>query len=216
VAPGEGARRPGHDGRAGDRIAAAGERLTARHGLIAARAGIGGFDVRRPRVRVALEDPGQAAFARGWLAALGARIAEGPADLTLRPAAEAAPRLALAPAETAWLGREGDGLALSVPRRFDGMVAACAALALPALAALSGGRARQQTRPVSRKIASAMGLSELVLLAEADGAWAPQPAGTVTLSGLAAAEAFAILPPDSEGLPVGAPLAAIPFDMPFG
>lgn len=216
VGPGEGTRRPGHDGRAGDRIASAGTRLATRHGLIAAEAGIDGFDVRCPHVMVSLEDPAQTAFARGWLAGLGARITGGPAQLTLRPTLDHAPRLALAPAETAWLEREGDRLVLTVPTRFDGMVAACAALALPALAALSGGRVHRETRPLSRKIASTVGLSELVLLTGTDGAWMPQPAGMVTLSGLAVAQAFAILPPDSEGLPAGAPLAAIPLDMPFG
>jgi hypothetical protein len=38
----------------------------------------------------------------------------------------------------------------------------------------------------------------------------------VTLAGLAAARAIAIIPPQSEGLPAGAPLAAQPLDLPFG
>ena len=41
-------------------------------------------------------------------------------------------------------------------------------------------------------------------------------AALISLSGLAAATAFAILPPDSEGLPAGAPLSATLLDLPFG
>lgn len=221
VSPGEGVRRAGHDGRAGTVIARAGTRVAPRHMLIAARAGIARLAVRRPRVAVALDDPAGAAFARGWVAALGACVVEGPAELILRTADDHAPRLALAPAETAWLARTegevgGAALILTVPARFDGTVAACLALALPALARLSGAAPVARTLPLARKLTSTVGLSEMVLLAEEAGHWLPQPAGTLTLSGLAAATAFAILPPESEGLPAGAPLAATPLDLPFG
>lgn len=216
VSPGEGVRRPGHDGRAGDLMIAAGTRLTPRHILIAAQAGIARVGIRQPRVAIALDDPAQSAFARGWVLAIGARVVDGPADLTLRTGSAHVPRLALAPAETAWLGRLGDALELTVPARFDGMVAACLGLALPALAQLAGTRAALRSRPLARKITSSVGVSDLVLLAEDAGQWLPQPAGTVFLSALATATAFAILPPDSEGLPAGTTLAATPIDLPFG
>jgi len=216
VSPGDGVRRMGHDGRAGEVIARAGTRLAPRHILIAVQAGIARVAVRQPRVAMALDGPARTAFARGWLSALGARVVEGPADLTLRPATDHAPCLALAPAETAWLARSDTGLVLTVPARFDGMVSACLGLALPALAGLAGAAPPARTLPLARKLTSTVGLSELVLLAEDSGRWRPQPAGLVTLSGLAAATAFALLPPDSEGLPAGAPLSATPFDLPFG
>ena len=216
VNPGDGVRRAGHDGRAGEVIAHAGTRLAPRHILIAAQVGIARIAVRRPRVAVGLNDPAQTAFAQGWVTELGACVVSGPADLTLRTATEHAPRLALAPAETGWLAREDAGLVLTVPARFDGMVAACLALGLPALARLTGATPLSRTLPLARKLTSTVGLSELVLLAEDAGQWWPQAAGTLTLSGLAAAAAFAILPPDSEGLPAGAPLAATPFDLPLG
>lgn len=216
ISPGDGVRRAGHDGRAGDVIARAGTKVTTRHVLVAAQAGIDRIAVRQPRVTIAVDDPAQSAFARGWVSALGACVVEGPADLTLRPTADHAPRLALAPAETAWLARTEAGLALTFPARFDGMVAACMGLALPALGRLTGAAPVVRTLPLSRKLTSTVGLSELVLLAEEAGRWLPQPAGLLTLSGLAAATAFAILPPDSEGLPAGAPLSATPLDLPFG
>ena len=216
VSPGEGVRRAGHDGRAGAVIARAGTRLAPRHLMLAAQVGIARIAVRQPRVAIALDHPAQAVFARGLLSALGASVVEGPADLTMHPATDPEPRLALVPAETAWLARGDGGLVLAVPARFDAMVAACLGLALPALARLTGAAPLARTLPLARKLTSTVGLSELVLLSEGAGQWWPQPAGTLTLSGLAAAEVFAILPPDSEGLPAGAPLAAIPFDLPFG
>lgn len=216
ISPGEGVRRAGHDGRAGEVIARAGTRLAPRHLLIAMQAGLARIAARRPRVAIALNDPAQTAFAQGWVTALGACVVSGPADLTLRSATEHAPRLALAPAETAWLAREDAGLVLTVPARFDGMLAACLGLGLPALARLNGATPAGRTLPLARKLNSTVGLSELVLLAEDSGHWRPQPAGLLSLSGLAAATAFAILPPDSEGLPAGASLSATPFDLPFG
>jgi molybdopterin molybdotransferase len=216
VNPGEGVRRAGHDGRAGAVIARAGTRLAPRHSLIAAQSGIARIAVRQPRVALALDDPALLAFAQSWFAALGACVADGPADLTLHATIDHMPRLALSPAETAWLARTDAGLVLTVPARFDGMMTAFLALALPALAHLSGTRPLSRTLPLARKLTSTVGLSELVLLTEHTGQWQPQPAGTLTLSGLAMASAFAILPPDSEGLPVGAPLTATPIEMPFG
>jgi len=216
ISPGDGVRRAGHDGRAGDVIARAGTRLAHRHLLIAAQAGIARIAVRQPRVAIALDDPAQTAFARGWLSALGVCVVEGPADLTLRPAPDHAPRLALAPAETAWLARTDAGLEFIVPARFDGMVAASLGLVPPVLARLTGAAPMVRTLPLLRKLSSTVGLSELVLLTEDSGHWLPEPAGLLTLTGLAAATAFAILPPDSEGLPAGAPISATPFDLPFG
>lgn len=216
VGPGEGVRRAGHDGRAGEAIAARGTRLRPRQALVAALAGIEAVAVRRPRVAVALADPAQAAFARAWAVGLGAAVAGDGADLTLRSATDHSPRLALAPAETAWLERTAGALVLTLPARFDGMVAALLALGLPALAALSGVAPCPEVRPLARKVASSVGMAELVLLARDGDGWLPQPAGTLTLSRLAAAGAFAILLPDSEGLPAGAPLAALSIDLPFG
>lgn len=216
ASPGEGVRRKGHDGRAGEVILRAGQRIATRHLLLATLAGIDSLAVRRPRVRIMLDDPRQAIFAQAWMQGLGAVITEDAPHLTLRPATDHRPRLALAPAETAWLECDGRALVLTVPIRFDGMVAACLALALPAMTALTGAAARPELRPLTRKVTSAVGLSELVLLSEDAGAWVPHPAGTLTLTALAAARAFAILPPDSEGLPAGASLAALPLDLPLG
>jgi molybdopterin molybdotransferase len=216
VSPGEGARRASHDGRAGDRLVAAGARFSAQHVLAAALAGIAEIPQRRPRVALALDDPAERAFVAAWLGGLGADLTDDRPDLTLRRSTDHTPKLALIPAETAWLSRSDGALVLDTPVRFDGLVTACLALALPALAQLSAARMRPRTLPLARKITSTVGLSELVLLGEDAGTWMPQPAGLVTLTGLASARAFAILPPESEGCAAGTPLAATPLDQPFG
>jgi molybdopterin biosynthesis enzyme len=216
VGPGEGLRRAGHDGRAGAVIARAGTRLHARQCLAASLAGIERCAVRRPRVAIALPDPRVVAFAAAWATSLGAELSGDAPHLILRPADDARPRLALAPGETAWLGREGGALVLSVPRRVDGMVAACLALGLPAMAALAGAGCVTEAGPLLRKAASALGLSDLVLLTSEGTGWRPAPPGSVTLAALAAAHAFAVLPPDSEGLAEGATLSATPLLAPFG
>jgi molybdopterin molybdotransferase len=216
LAPGEGARRAGHDGRAGAVIARAGTRLAARHVLAAGLAGVDRCTVRRPRVAISLPDPRLAAFAAGWMIRLGAQLTETAPHLILRPDAEARPRLALAPGDTAWLAAEDGALVLSVPRRFDGAIAACLALGLPAMAEVGGARALTEERPLTRKAASALGMTDLVLLTREGAAWRPAPPGSITLAALAGADAFALLPPDSEGLPAGASLAGIPLQSPFG
>ncbi len=216
VGPGEGVRRAGHDGRAGALIAAAGTRLGAHHRLAAELAGAERCAIRRPRVAVALPDPRRAAFASAWMAVLGAELSDDAPHLILRPATDPRPRLALAPGDTAWLERDGGALVLSVPHRVDGMVAACLALGLPAMVALTGAARQVEARPLLRKAASALGLSDLVLLTAEGGGWRPAPPGSVTLSALAAAHAFALLPPDSEGLPEGAVLDATSLVVPVG
>jgi molybdopterin biosynthesis enzyme len=216
VGPGEGVRRPGHDGRAGTRIAQAGARLTARAALVAALAGIEAVAQRRPRVQVALADPAQAEFAARWMQGLGARVVTDTPDLLLRATEMHVPRLALAPGDIAWLSRADGGLVLDLPHRFDGMVAALLVLGLPTLAALSGAVPRHDTRPLTRKVSSGLGLSDLVLLTDDAGGWCPAAPGHITLESLSQALAFALLPPESEGLPMGAPLAGVPLDQPFG
>lgn len=216
VSPGFAVRRAGHDGRAGALIAPTGAWLSERLCLVAALSGLRDCSIRRPRVAIDLPDPDQAAFAHRFLVKLGAQIVADAPHLILQPTRSTQQRLALSPAETAWLAHEQSALVLSVPRRFDGMVAACLALAVPAMAALSMTTALSAARPLGRKLASALGMSDLVLLSRQDDGWHPGPAGSVTLANLATADAFAIIPPESEGLAAGATLAGISLSSPLG
>jgi len=213
--PGEGMRRAGHDGRKGDVIARAGQRVGARLRLLAALAGVSELRVHRTRVHVA-HNVAQAGFIADWMQSTGAQVTDDTPHLIIRPAHTHQPRLALAPGDSAWLAREGEALVLEVPPRFDGAIAALLALGLPALAALTGTTPQPVTRPVTRKITSAVGLSELVLLTLSGSEGLPGPAGTLTLTALARADAFALIPPDSEGIAAGTALPALPLDNPFG
>ena len=212
VQPGEGIRRVGHDARHGDPIARAGERLTARALLVAQLAGLDQALLRRPRVQLALDCPDLAGFAAHWARAQGARIVEARPDLLLRVAASHAPRLALAPGEAGWIAREGAGLVIDLPPRFDAALAVLLALAQPALAALSGAALPQRPVVLTRKIASAIGQTELVLLRSDPEGWHPFAAGLVTLSALSQARAYALIPPEIEGYPAGATVPAHPLD----
>jgi len=221
VHPGEGVRRAGHDGRAGERLADAGTRVTATHLLLAELCGLATLPVRRVRVQVALDDPRLRDVVTAWLLGVCAPCcvdSSDAANLIIRTTADHSPRLALAPAETAWLERDARSgrLTLSAPARHDGLLSALLALGIPALAALLGTTPHQRVQPLTGKAGSTIGWSELLLLHDADASWSPAIAGHVTLRTLAAAQAFAVLPPDSEGCPAGAALAATPLLQPFG
>ncbi|HMC10714.1 MAG TPA: hypothetical protein VKH44_05470, partial [Pirellulaceae bacterium] len=91
-----------------------------------------------------------AAWMNERLLALGCVIAPEVAAsaLLIRDASGAEPRLALQPGETAWIELSPDGTVLvEVPRRFDGLMAAWAALVVPTIARLSGLEVQASRRP---------------------------------------------------------------------
>jgi molybdopterin biosynthesis enzyme len=205
-APGEGVRLAGHDARAGAPIAQAGAGLSAQSALVAGLAGLDAVPVRRPRV--ALDGVPQPGFIAHWVQAMGGAVGNDAPDLILRTAADHAPRLALAPGGSAWLARHGHALMLDLPPRFDAMLAALLALGGPVMAALSGRVEPLRPLRLSRKLTSAIGLTEVVLLTPTPAGWLPEPA--LTLSAMARARAFALIPPGSEGHPVGDTIPALP------
>lgn len=210
AAPGENARLAGQDLRAGAVLAPAGARVGSALALALARAGIASLAIRAPGVVIEGFDDGAADWLRTGVAALGGRMAadaETPA-MILSPA-DGSPRLALAPGETGWIEPGPDGAArVTLPARFDGMVAGFHALAAPVLSHWSGIAPRPVSLPLRRKLASRVGLTEAVLLAEADGEWLPLGIGEITLAGLGAARAIALVGPESEGLAAGSTHAA--------
>ena len=216
LAPGDGLRRAGHDGRAGARLIAAGARLTAGQVLAARLAGLEALPVRRPRVVLSVNAPALHGLVRSLACTAGAVVTDDAPHLRIIDGADHTPRLALNPGETAWLAQDGSSLTLTLPPRFDAALAALLALAVPALAVLTGRPPAAETRPLTGKLTSAVGVSELVLLERSGADWAAMPAGLITLTGIARADAFAILPADSEGLAAGSALQATPLDRPFG
>lgn len=218
VAPGDGVRFAGQDLAAGALLVPAGVPLAARHLLVLALAGIETIDVRHPLVRLPGEDwPGTT-----WLAtacrALGCGIAtpDEHADITLGWSDAQSPVLALNPGDLAQLRlAAGHPPAILLPHRFDGIIAAFFALALPLIERLADRRVATGGRPLTRKIASSVGIAEIALLRSVPEGYRPLAVGDITLAALAEADHIALMPPESEGAAAGSILTAWPLALSF-
>jgi molybdopterin molybdotransferase len=123
--------------------------------------------------------------------------------------ADIAHGIALQPGRTAAVGRIGKIPVVALPGAPDQALAAWWTLALPVLDRLSGLLQRQSfTLPLSRKIASSVGLAEIVLLKESAGAWTPLAVGELSLDLIARADAWLVVPGASEGFAAGTPVNA--------
>lgn len=119
--------------------------------------------------------------------------------------------IALAPGTTTAVGRLGPAPVIALPGAPDQALAAFWTLVEPVIDRLSR-RIRPPTRtlPLARKVASAVGVTELVLLRAADETWLPLAIGRFPLHRLAEAEAWLAVPGGSEGYAAGTTVAAIP------
>ncbi len=117
--------------------------------------------------------------------------------------------IALQPGRTAAVGRIGKTPVMALPGAPDQALAAWWTLALPVLDRLSGRRARQAVAlPLARKIASSVGITEIVLLERNDGGWMPLVIGEMPLEIIARADAWLAVPAGSEGFAAGTPVDA--------
>jgi molybdopterin molybdotransferase len=117
--------------------------------------------------------------------------------------------LALQPGRTSAIGRIGDVPVLALPGAPDQALAAWWTLALAALDHLSGRERRlRQTLPLARKVASQVGVAEIVLLERAGASWIPLAVGDLSLGTIARAEAWLVISGGSEGFAAGAPVDA--------
>ena len=247
VAPGHAMREAGEEIAADGLLVAAGDWLRGdRIGLLAL-AGVARVALRSPIVGVeaAADDPLGAMMSSLAETAGATRGGGDTADLTIvlgapghAGTAAAARRLAaggrllvhglaLRPGEAIGFGTQPRAgadarLVVIVPSRFDDAMAAWLLFVEPWLAQASGlaWPRRATTLPLSRRIASAPGLADLVLLrrggTEAAPLWDPIATGDLPWSAFARAQAFCVIPAESEGLPAGAPLTAMPFSQATG
>ncbi|MCA1452893.1 molybdopterin-binding protein [Bradyrhizobium sp. BRP22] len=112
--------------------------------------------------------------------------------------------IALQPGRTAAVGRLGATPVIVLPGAPDQAFAAWWALALPVLDRLTGRRPRKAlSLPLSRKIASLVGIAEFVLLERQRDAWMPLAVGELSLDAIARAQAFLVVPGGSEGFAAG-------------
>jgi molybdopterin biosynthesis enzyme len=117
--------------------------------------------------------------------------------------------IALQPGRTSAVGRIGKVPFVALPGAPDQALAAWWTLALPVLDRLSALRPRQAViLPLRRKIASSVGLAEVVLVEERDGHWLPLAIGELSLDAIARADAWLTVPGGAEGFAAGTPVDA--------
>jgi molybdopterin molybdotransferase len=117
--------------------------------------------------------------------------------------------IALQPGRTCAIGRIADIPVIALPGAADQALAGWWALALPALERLSGGLSRQPVSlPLARKVASSVGVAEIVLLQRAGDAWMPLAVGDLTLEIITRADAWLVVAGDAEGFAAGTPVGA--------
>lgn len=117
--------------------------------------------------------------------------------------------IALQPGRTSAVGRVGGAPVVVLPGAPDQAFAAWWTLVLPVLDRLSGRRPRRTLNlPLARKIASGVGIAEIVLLERKQGTWVTLAAGELSLDAIARAEAWLVVPGGSEGFAAGAPVEA--------
>jgi molybdopterin molybdotransferase len=117
--------------------------------------------------------------------------------------------IAQQPGRTSAVGRIGKIPVIVLPGTPDQALAAWWTLALPALDRLSGRRPRVPlTRPLVRKIASRVGIAEMVLLERRDAGWMPLAVGEMPLAAIARADGWLVVPGGSEGHAAGTPVDA--------
>jgi molybdopterin molybdotransferase len=117
--------------------------------------------------------------------------------------------IALQPGRTSAVGRIGTIPVIVLPGAPDHALAAWWTLALPALDRLSGLRPRQKvTRPLARKIASTVGIAEIVLLEKIEDVWMPLAVGDLSLEAIARADAWLAVSGGAEGFAAGTPAGA--------
>jgi len=112
--------------------------------------------------------------------------------------------IALQPGRTAAVGRIDPIPVVALPGAPDQAFAAWWAIALPVLDRLSGRRPRKSlTLPLERKVASGVGVAEIVLLRHRQGCWDVLAIGDLSLDAIARAEALLIVPGAAEGFAAG-------------
>ncbi|MGL4495697.1 MAG: hypothetical protein ACRCUX_07765 [Beijerinckiaceae bacterium] len=214
VAPGQGVRFAGHDLAAGETVARRGEIFSCAHALACAQAEIASVETVAWPIVVAPHDDPSRAWLVNFLNHIGGVAVErsAPAALNIQWSADVTHAVALSPGGTLRLTNE---TTLTLPHRFDAVAGVLFAVLLPHIAARSGRRIALHPHRLLRKIASPIGLSEVVLLATSDDGITPLCVGDITLEALLRADAFAIIPSDFEGFPAGTVLPVTPLARPL-
>jgi molybdopterin molybdotransferase len=117
--------------------------------------------------------------------------------------------IALQPGRTSAVGRVGKTPVVVLPGAPDQALAAWWTLVLPVLDRLSGRALRNTVNlPLARKIASSVGIAEIVLLERTQDMWATLAVGELSLEAIVRAEAWLVVSGGSEGFAAGSPVDA--------
>jgi molybdopterin biosynthesis enzyme len=111
--------------------------------------------------------------------------------------------IALSPGETAAFGLIATRPVLLIPGRLDAALAVWLTIGQKLLARLSGSSEGQPagTAKLTRKVASPLGMTEVVPVRLSDGMADPLASGYWPLAAIAAADGWILVPPHSEGYP---------------
>jgi len=120
--------------------------------------------------------------------------------------------IAVSPGETTAFGIAASRPVLLVPGRLDAAVAAWLLMGRAMLARLRGGIENDSSREglLAGKVASTVGLAELVLVRRAADGVEPLASKYLPLATLAQADGWIVIPAESEGLPPGARVTVRP------
>ena len=117
--------------------------------------------------------------------------------------------IALQPGRTAAVGKIEQVPVIALPGAPDQALAAWWTLARPVLDRLSARQKRPtSTLPLARKIASSVGIAEVVLLQKDAGTWMPLAVGELSLETLRCANAYLVVAGGSEGFAASTPVGA--------
>ena len=226
AAPGQWTRRAGEDAPGGTVLRAAGQRMRDIDVALARTADVSDCDIRRPRLLLVdggadctpvielFRALGQSAGAEVQISASkSAADADlicafgDDARLTLLSGQRAdvvAHRLALRPGEDGSALRFGRCPVLLVPDRLADALGLWLGLALPILRNLAVAAPSTPTSGrLSRKLSSAIGVSELALLRRNPDGFEPLAMGDLPFAAMSEADAWLMIPPDSEGFAAG-------------
>jgi molybdopterin molybdotransferase len=196
--------------RANDIIVAA-ARLLARD--IERRGGVAQLDAAGGDLDVALEAEGADA-----IVAIGG-TGSGRNDASVRTLARAGRLavhgMALTPGETAAFGFVGPRPVLLLPGRLDAALAVWLAVGRRVLDRLAAAKANEhepaESMPLARKVASTVGLAEVVPVRRNGNKAEPLATKYLPLSALTRSDGWILVPADSEGYSAGAPVAVRPW-----
>jgi molybdopterin molybdotransferase len=118
----------------------------------------------------------------------------------------------LVPGETAGFGAVGARPVLLVPGRIDAALAVWLVVGRPLLARLAARRDEETAvmARLARKVTSRLGMAELIAVRRSGDKIEPLASGYLSLSALAHADGWILVPAASEGYPAGAQVAVRP------